>query len=221
MARVKKGVDENRNPLATPVARGVRVREIREKLLRYSRSKFCLAYGVPAPTLQNWEVGKYGGLTPKGARKLVKAFGLEGLVVGEQWLMFGEGDPPKAEQRRWVREVFSDAEAIAQELDFFQQLHADAVCTRVSGDEMNPVLLSGDWVAGIPAVEFDTAVGDLSIVQLRGSVVKVGMFQLGQGGYRLIYANPSLSSSSAEAILGDEILSVAPVIWIRRERRQT
>jgi DNA-binding transcriptional regulator YiaG len=202
----------------SPKARGARVRHIRETVLRYSRRKFGEKYAIPAVTIQNWESGKYGGLTEKGALKLMEAFQAEGAPCSVEWLLYGIGAPPAS----WQSAVsnISANQRIAQELGLFRQLHPEAVDAIVADNSMEPGLQMGDIVAGERyfAEEISKAVGQYCIVQLTTGEVLIREFWSGnqQDQYVLTCLNPK-AKIKAKKVKANALFSVAPIIWIRRK----
>lgn len=73
--------------------RGQRVRLVRSMTMA-GRKEFFQQTGISASTLQSWEDGKAGGLTAKGAKRLVAAVKKFGVVVSEQYLLNGTGNKP-------------------------------------------------------------------------------------------------------------------------------
>src|SRR5262249_31447785 len=50
-------------------------------------------YGISANTLQSWEKAKAGGLTSKGAKRILSALQQEGVNCSTEWLLYGIGHP--------------------------------------------------------------------------------------------------------------------------------
>ncbi len=219
--------------------RGLRVRYIRDKILGLSRNKFSKrhkALEITVSTLQNWEDARYGGLTEKGARKLIEAFACEGIQCSLQWLLFGIGEaPPEARDynlivsgisttkssRDFTSEThvsFNDEETIAKELRYFHELHADALDAIVSDDGLSPYFEPGDYVAGIRLVgqEINKAIGLNCIVQTQQGQILVRKLEAGSqpGYYTLICTNPH--TNEAQKLLDMKLFSVAPIVWLRK-----
>ena len=106
--------------------RAIRLKTCRE-MTGLSRDMFNKRYGIPRGTIQNWETARFGGLTPKGAKNIVKAFHAEGIRVTADWLLHGLGNSPQfsdsLEDQIKQTQSFSNAntsydnELIAKELE--------------------------------------------------------------------------------------------------------
>jgi len=156
-----------------PHIRGKRIKTIR-KALRFTRPAFTKAYGVPIGTLQSWEDGRHNGVSEKGCKKLVKAFKAEGIVCTVEWIMYGIGDDPlannsvsnnrpeskaatKAErnennpihsQKNPPPNTLPELHTIQEELSCFYQCHPNATHLLVDDDTLAPRFQKGDLVAG-------------------------------------------------------------------------
>src|SRR3990167_4249343 len=102
-----------------------------------TRREFEKKYQISANTLQGWEQGK-NPLSKKGAKRIIEALKSEGLICSLEWLMRGEGVPPRAFERA---EVVNEADlenllnqmhlreeqAIYQELQTFKNQNPNAI----------------------------------------------------------------------------------------------
>lgn len=218
-------------------ARGTRLKKLR-MLAGLSRKSMEKVYRISASTLQSWEDGKAGGLTPKGAKRVIEALAKEGVVFTLDWLLYGIGAGPKvadsvyhgsgasgapSEGHDRPREFSgSDAEemAISKELLAFRQANLDANDMIVMDDSMSPEYLPGDFVAGRRyyhkdigrTIGFDciveTAMGELLLRRVRKGT-KDGM-------WTLVCINPN-ASTPMHTLYDVELLSAAPIIWRRRK----
>lgn len=75
-----------------PAARGQRLKSIR-LMSGLSRNSLEHKYGISANTLQSWERAKSGGLTIKGASRVLNALRNEGIYCSSEWLLYGIGQP--------------------------------------------------------------------------------------------------------------------------------
>ncbi|HVV68736.1 MAG TPA: hypothetical protein VHE99_06875 [Gammaproteobacteria bacterium] len=203
----------------SPETRGNRVRHIRQTLLRYTRRKFSQRFGIPAPTLQNWETGKYGGLTEKGALKLVAAFKEDGVPCSVEWLLYGIGVQPGGALQQTTHTDLPTSRAVAQELGLFRKLHPNTVDAILADDSMQPYLRPGDLVAGERyfGTELSKAIDELCIIQLTSGEVLIRKFQNGQqpDQYILSCLDPK-TQTQTQTLSADTVFSVAPIVWIRR-----
>ena len=61
-------------------SRANRLKRLR-RMTGMSRKDFSTRYHISQGTLQNWETGRFGGLTEKGARVILRAFRQEKYIV--------------------------------------------------------------------------------------------------------------------------------------------
>lgn len=100
-------------------------------------------------TLCGWETAKHGGLTEKGALKVVKRLAKEGVDCSVEWLLFGVGQEPKpptiirpASHWKYASEFIEIHKAISKEL------HPEFIGTYIQGLAMAPHFIDGDYIAG-------------------------------------------------------------------------
>lgn len=84
--------------------RAVRLRALRA-MCRYTRSDLARRHGIPAATLQNWETPRQGGITDKGAYRIITVFSKLGMHVSHEWLMQGTGPEPYLESQGVLRRM--------------------------------------------------------------------------------------------------------------------
>lgn len=72
---------------------GLRITELRLKT-HLTRRMFALRHGFSPGTLQNWECGRYQGLSMAAAESLITAFKREGIQCSLEWLLHGKGQQP-------------------------------------------------------------------------------------------------------------------------------
>ena len=84
------------NTAASKSARSKRLMCMRG-MIGLSRREFCEKYDLSPGTLQNWEKARFGGLTEKGARRMIAHFKEEGVYSSFKWLMYGEGEEGEEE----------------------------------------------------------------------------------------------------------------------------
>ena len=75
--------------------RGQRLIQIRDTL-GLSRLKFCEKFGFANTTIAQWETlsGVSPGINQRHARRIIHAVEAAGLVVSEDWFLYGQGNPP-------------------------------------------------------------------------------------------------------------------------------
>lgn len=208
-------------------------RAIRLKMCRdmtgLARDAFDKRYGIPRGTIQNWESARFGGLTPKGAEAITKAFHAEGIAVNSQWLLHGLGESPRFSERISIdndktqsiknQQSNQDYNLITSELLFFRQHNSDPIDSVLSDNSMEPIFSAGDYVAGSRLYQDDIekAVGQYCIVQTYhlGDLVRLLKTGSHPGVYHLIATNIH-SDAKNIAHYDVDILSAAPVVWIRK-----
>jgi DNA-binding transcriptional regulator YiaG len=215
--------------------RGVRVQMLRG-LTGLSRRVFRERYGIPSPSMENWELGKGNGLSEKGARKLIALLKPDGIHCTFEWLMHGIGPGPTvlsnsyfgrllkpSDQQEVTASAFNNEnqlEMIMEELLVFQQHYPKvAVDFVVTDDGMEPRFIKGEYVAG-PKYNSDAMeklIGLDCIIHTKEGDVLLRTLKQGDlpGRYNLVCRN--LNAKVGKPILYNvEILSAAPVIWARR-----
>lgn len=203
---------------ASSEARAQRLRHIRVEILRYSREKFGRKHQIPASTIHNWEIAKYGGLTEKGAIKLIKAFHAEGVPCTVEWLLYGIGEKPSG---FFLAEKLADHSPsnLAEELQLFHKNNPNAVDAIIADDGIEPCFTIGDHVAGIRFFEndLDKAIGTVSIIQTIHGEVLVRKLDKGSKSkhYDLSCINPKTTVKKS-ASKNVAVFSAAPVVWFRR-----
>ena len=103
---------------------GKRLKYLRE-ITRLSRRAFAFKHGFPPGTLQNWEEGRYErGINQKAALTLIVAFQAESIDCQVDWLLYGEGLPPKhqfAHVQKIIAPDIIEAEKKSDETTLLQQ----------------------------------------------------------------------------------------------------
>ncbi len=131
----------------TAITRGNRVRYIRENILSLKRPEFCSNSFLNENTLKGWELAKHGGLTEKGARKLIERLEELNVVCNINWLLHGIGHPPHLVDPKKEDKSNEDTDQIAQELLVFRK-QGKTLDTIIANDSMSPVYEKGDFIAG-------------------------------------------------------------------------
>lgn len=206
------------------IARGERAKLLRTTL-RFSRPDCARKFNIPIGSLQTWEEAWQGGLTKKGAQRLIDAYAQEGLICSMEWLYDGIGTSPTFSHKEvavvpdeWEKpNIRRSNEDIQQELILFHKHNDNAVDTIISDDALAPHFQKGDLVAGVRFFDKDLkkAIGTLCIVETVSGDKLIGYLKI-----ESISHNYALfSSKSAEKKLIKENLKLfwaAPIIWTRR-----
>lgn len=207
--------------------KGKRLQQARE-MVRFDRKEAAQIAGVSSHTYKGWEVGKYGGLPEKRAKKLLSAFEAEGLLCSLEWLMNGLGDEPKKVRGYKAKEDIQDYAAsekasaekcIKDELALFCKHVENPLYLTLDDDAMLPQFLSGDVVAGaiVPKRVYKTLVGKPCVVQLTTGEILLRKLQFSteKNTYDLICSNSN--TQKPFCLSNVEIANLAVVLWHRRE----
>lgn len=207
--------------LASASARAERLKRVR-KMTRLSRRAFAEKHSISSGTLQNWETARFGGVTEKGARTVLKALRQESVLCSYQWLMLGVGDGPVAQQRECRQETTVkmglQTTSIEQECAFLKTEYANICIHAMRDNSMLPYLAYGSVVAGEPVDlnGLDSTVGKMCILKTLDGVEMVRFV-------RMVHADQQISCfaanmfSEAKNLFAEHIsvTAVAIVSWIR------
>lgn len=208
--------------------RGERLRRIRN-LANLSRKMLCDEAEININTYIGYEVGRYGGLTLKGADKVIHYLSSKGVYCSLEWLMHGVGKGPEVitdtdliSASDSYLGVISEEQKIRNELNVFHDHYKDAVDCQIINDGMLPTYEIGSYVAGVPVSQSAIAniLGSDCIVQLKSGEMMVRNLREGrvQGAYTLTCTNPD--TLIYEPILYDVKLAyAAKIIWHRKIHR--
>ena len=220
---------KNQDEITIRNERSRRLKSLRN-MTRLSRRAFSERYGIPAATLKNWEDAKYGGLTEKGSRKVLKALKGEGIYCSLEWLLHGIGTSPQISDKLYtegfgLKQMASQDSAdenavITAELQLIYQHYKDVIDFIVEDDAMEPRFIKGEHVAGKKRYRdtIRSILGQDCIVQTGDG--QVLLRQVRQGSMPSVYTLRSINTHTKldKPILYDvELLSAAPVIWSRRK----
>ena len=211
--------------------KGRRLRMART-LTGYSRHDLCEKIGIATSTMDTWECGRVE-LTEKSAVRVCNAFLKVGLYCSNQWLLTGKGEPPRLVEEENIttvtsnREfaktnkvlsnvgklirpkvpVFSD-ESVRKELEFFLNLHKDAVFHVVENGGFNFRYKVGDCVAGV-CEDLRNLVGKMVIGVLKNEKTILCRIVSYSNAECTVYLN---SNNSQKKI---ELKEAAEIIWHR------
>jgi len=197
-----------------------------------SRDKIQHRYGIARGTLQNWESARFGGLTVKGAKSMLKAYLAEGIVCDLDWLLHGIGQGPIYKKKDSLVQIQRDGlknimatngwsdnrtTAIAQELLYFRNSHTHAIDMMVQDDAMSPFYNQGDYIAGIKAYQSDVEnlVGKHCIVQTVEHGLMIRQLHRGSKLNRFSLQALNLETKKSTYLPDVEIMFAAEVIWVR------
>ncbi|MGC6403750.1 MAG: hypothetical protein ACON5A_00720 [Candidatus Comchoanobacterales bacterium] len=205
-------------------SRANRLKRLR-RMTGMSRKDFSAAYTISQGTLQNWETGRFGGLTEKGARVILRAFRQEKIFCGFEWLMYGVGEEPivykEVEQSSSVSGVPLRVSTVEQDLDFMHQLHKDAITYYIDDDSMAPIYCRGSYVMGIKVQknDFVSLSNRVCIVQTFDHRKIIRQVRLGKDRFSFNLHAINYAECAKPVIYNEEIMSAAPVYWVRYPSR--
>lgn len=221
------------NPKSTREARARRLESLRG-LTRLSRVEFAKKCGVKPGSFQNWEGPRFGGLTEKAAKKIIRGARILGINCSLEWLMHGIGQGPQIDERLYLGEntlsiqqtpasytmsVADQNQGIAEEILLFRKNHPEVLDFVAIDDGLDPIIKKDDYVAGIARYyqDIEKVIGLECIVKTAEGETMLRIVKKGftQGLFNLYCAN--LNTSVSRPILYDiELICAAPIIWIRR-----
>lgn len=215
--------------------RSDRLRRLRN-LANLTRKDLCEGAGININTYIGYEVGKYGGITKKGANKVVGYLEKKGVYSTIEWLMTGCGLPPTVttdfQSNINITENINlslrlpncdqkEESKISEEISLFYKHYANATGLLVNDDGMSPKYDEGDYVAGIRKFgsDIDDLVGLDCIVQTLEENFFVRTLSQGRVGscYTLLCINPK-TNVDQPVIYDVSLISAASIIWHRRPK---
>jgi transcriptional regulator with XRE-family HTH domain len=206
-----------------------RLKYIREKLIKLSRSDIYKKYGLSVDTLAAWENGKTQ-LTEKAIQRCIKIYGAEDLIITKEWILNGEGLAPNFtfDLARYFKSVANDSSSepvddhilLVKELDFFRSLTLNSITILISSDDMLPLYAVGDYVGGrfLYGNDIQSCISKDCIVRLEDDAVYVRRLSKGkiENRYNLVCLNPVWNGNPEPVIFNAKLKCVAPIIWHRR-----
>jgi transcriptional regulator with XRE-family HTH domain len=213
----------------SPEARGKRLKSLR-KMADLSRKALTIKHQISASTIQAWEEGKAGGLTTKGAQRIVNALREEGVYCTVEWLIHGQGHAPYLAERVFIGaaesampnyQATAESEIVSRELLTFRQLNHDVADLVVSDDGMYPFYQVGDVIAGVRFYDqgIVNAIGKDCILETKNGQTLFRRLRHSKSTGRYNLQAIYLDTSIEEPVMYEiELFSAAPVIWHRRAR---
>lgn len=209
---------------------GSRIKSARMQL-GYSRKDFSENFGIPAPTLQAWESGKYE-ISIKGISRFVDALQKAGLATTPDWFLHGSGAPPRLIENishsllKKQFDVFdsdlTEDEIILREVTFFEQINPNPMIIVISDDTMEPIFGIGDYVGGnlVPGKYAPRYVGSICIVGVDNNIFYVRKIKQGSNPNQYDLVSININSTAKDCfLLNKEISSLAQIVWHRKNER--
>lgn len=216
-----------KQPADSKEVRAKRLTQLR-KLTGLTRRAFAQKYGLSENTVKNWEYAHLAGLSEHGARLMIDAFIKEGIECSINWLLYGKGNPPKRKSadptlQATIKESPDHAhQTILKEINDFKKHHAEAVIYEVKDDSMLPFYRNGDFVAGVRhyAKDISQLIDRDCIVETKSgeTLLRTLMISNMPRSYNL-YATNQHTRLQRPYLYDVEIVTAAPVIWIRRGKK--
>lgn len=210
--------------------RGKRTRVIRS-MLSLSIKAFAKEMGISDRTIKSWEHGNAGGLTEKGANKIIVAAQKHGLICELTWLMHGVGAQPNSTDPTFNKPILIKEQpaemviankrpidpGIKNEIDCFHANNANAITLQITDDGMQPYILSSSIVGGRrkTGTGIDEMLYEDCIVETKDHQTLCRRLTPGTEAnrYNLSCLNPNTKQI---ALNNTELLSAARVIWYRK-----
>lgn len=205
---------------------GERLKYIRG-LLKVSRAYLQDKYGIPEITLKSWE-NETTKISKSGVTRCIEMYKSEGILVSEDWILFGVGLDPKVSVD--VSQYFSiptnkdlpiedDEVAMIRDANVFKENNKNAVVMVVSNDDMRPFYYPGDYIGGKMRFNenIETALNKDCIVYLKnGEKFFRRVIKNHLGSYNLTCLNPN-ETTTEPVLYAVDIEGAAPVIFHRRK----
>jgi hypothetical protein len=227
--RTKMTQSQDDSSLSTPEAKAERLKRVRN-LANLSRESICDDGTINLPTLISWEIGRFGGLTKKGADNVIARVAKEGVFVTAEWLLHevGAGPEVQADYKKLIekkgsagieRKPLSENNRILEELILFKKLNDNAVDFIIKDTAMTPHYQPGDHVAGTKRVKdkIKSLVGYDCIVETDDGKTLVRNLQYGPTDKTFNLVSINLQSRLKNNIIYNvKLISAAPIVWHRR-----
>ncbi len=194
-----------------------RIKGIRMQLC-LSRKKFEEITGISANTLQSWEAGK-NHLTEKGALKLSQALEVVGLTCTVEWLLNGDGIPPRVQSS--ATDCWQEDEKLLKEVMYFETNNPSPIVSIVMDDSMSPIYELGDYVAGSlrDGCEAEKLIGCNCIVTIDSGLTMIRKLNKGTNDQLNLYSINLDTNAENAFVLDCKIQRIAQVIWHRRTNK--
>lgn len=205
--------------------RAKRLKRIRN-LANLSREELCAGTDINQYTLVGWENGRFGGLSYKGAEKVIARVKKESVHCTVEWLMEGAGAEPSVNPIASMpkEELLNLSEDIimAYELEFFKTKNPNSADLIVNDTGMLPQYHIGDIVAGKKRIgkEIELTIGSDCIIETSYGEKLLRNVRAGnhknKACYTLVCTNPAITTKPS--VISDvELIYSAPVVWHRKK----
>jgi hypothetical protein len=208
------------NSLSSPEAKASRLRRLRN-LANLTRQQLC-ENNININTYIGWEYARFGGLTKKGAKKVIDRIAQENVVCSIDWLLEGVGLPPFwSSCHTGSISNLSETDMVLEELTLFSSHYKNIAYLAVPDKGMLPHYNMGDFVAGIKyqTSDIEQCIGHDCILQTTDYKILFRRLQKGivKDKFSLICINIQ-SSLHTQNIYDVDLQFAAPIIWHRRQK---
>ncbi len=209
----------------SPIARGLRLRKARN-LTPLSSEQMAEALGYSRQTVSYWENGANGGLTQKGAAKVVQLLKEHDIQCDMGWLLYGLGEitlqraaKSNVDHTTKKKKTARSSTPLSAEMDLFLQTHSEAVVVQLEHAFMQPFFDYEDWVGGCFLPMQKKLVGSVCIVKLKNRH-EVRLIKEGnkKGTYNLILTNYSSDPRYPFELTNIQLLEAAPIIRVWKKQ---
>ncbi|MBY0378645.1 MAG: hypothetical protein K2Q33_08810, partial [Gammaproteobacteria bacterium] len=146
-------------------ARGERLKILRS-LTGLTRDQLCDdGSGLNANTYKDWELGRFSGITTKGAERVIARIGQHNVVCSIEWLMNGTGIAPMVLASNPTITIADSS--IRKELSIFQALSQNVLYAEINDSHLAAPYQFGDVVAGVklPLESITALTGQICLVE--------------------------------------------------------
>lgn len=224
------------NPETNPKQCALRLDFLLNRVLGMNPAELARQFNfLNESTIRGWINCVHGGLTQKGAVKIITVAKTLGINITLEWLLYGIEPGPTAEDILTVfkkqsehPESFTNEiavqplskinQTIIKELEYFSQLHPKSLSYKVTDDAMLHYL-AGDVIAGIVRTkDFSTFLRKDCIIKTTDKRIFFRNLheQNKNGSFNLRCTNPNTAAKPYE-VSNIEIVKIAEVIWHRRK----
>lgn len=213
------------NSIEQKKLRAARLMKLR-KMTHLSRKDFAEKHKMSPGTLQNWETARFGGLTEKGAQKMMQNISQEGIFCSFEWLMYGIGNSPVISQHNSSsvkdenKESRNPLDTIKREIELFRKNNPNSIIYKVKDDSMEPYHAEGQILAGSKRMgkELIETVNKICIIELDQETTLLRYVKKGTQANTFNLISLNKDTESKHSFLNNVyILSAAPITWIRNK----
>jgi transcriptional regulator with XRE-family HTH domain len=188
-----------------------------------SRREIEARFGINEDTLSGWERAIHGGLSAKGAGKIIEMLKACGIACSVEWLMFGIGLGPQLIEHMHSDKILIPTPAqehhhIIEELNLFKKHYQSVFSFIINDDGLSPFYVPGDYVAGIPlSTHYKELNEKICIVQLNDGQILARRLTIGPENQTIILSciNPQ-TKVKTPIIYNAQLILAAPISWIRK-----